>query len=65
MNIPFHLMSLETKVQVIIAYADMALVSAGRFFQPTAPLAIVVVLAALAMNTFQSYTKRSWRRILR
>ena len=43
MNIPFHLMSLETKVQVIIAYADMALVAVWCFLRVAVPLLIVAV----------------------
>ena len=67
MNIPFHSLPLETKVQVIIAYADMALVSVGRFFQAIALLAVIVLLAAIAMIAvpFQYNTRKNRRRILR
>ena len=63
MNVPFHLLPLETKVQVIIAYVDMALVSVGRFIQVAMPLAAVVLLAAMIVFLF--YSKRSRRRVLR
>ena len=43
MNIPFHLMPIETKVQVIIAYADMALVAVWCFLRVAVPLLIVAV----------------------
>ena len=63
MNVPFHLLPLETKVQVIIAYADMALVAVGRFLQVPVPLAAVVLLAAMIVFLF--YSKRSRRRVFR
>ena len=43
MNVPFQLLSLETKVQVIIAYADMALVAVWCFLRVAVPLLIVAV----------------------
>ena len=67
MNVPFQSLPLETKVQVIVAYADMALVSVGRFFQAIAPLAAVVLLVAIAMIAAPSLrnTRKNRRRVLR
>ena len=43
MNIPFHLMPLETKVQVVILYIDMTLIAVWRCLRVAVPLLIVAV----------------------
>ena len=56
MNVPFQLLSLGTKVQVIIAYADMALVAVWRFLCVAVPLLIIAaaILAILSRRRQKS-----------
>ena len=67
MNVAFLSLPFETQMQVVIAYADMALVSVGRFLQAIAPLGVVVLLVAIAMIAAPSLrnTRKNRRRILR
>ena len=41
MNVPFQSLPLETQIQVIIVYIDMALVAVGRFLSIAVPLIIM------------------------
>ncbi len=44
MNVPFQSLSLETQIQVIIVYIDMALVAAWRFLCVAVPLLVIAVV---------------------
>lgn len=44
MNVPFQSLPLETQIQVIIVYIDMALVAAWRFLCVAIPLLIIAVV---------------------
>ena len=44
MNVPFQSLPLETQIQVIIVYIDMALVAAWRFLCVAVPLLIIAVV---------------------
>ena len=57
MNVPFQSLSPETQMQAVITYADMALVSIGRFLQVAVPLALIAMIAFL----FPSLRKRRRR----
>ena len=52
MNVSFQ--SLSPEIQVVIAYANMALVIVGRFLQVAVPLALIAVIVFL----FPSQNKR-------
>ena len=43
MNVPFQLLPLETQMQAVILYIDMALVAVWRFLRVAVPLLIVAV----------------------
>ena len=47
MNIPFQSLPFETQMKVVIAYADMVLVSIGRFLQVAVPLVLIAMLVFL------------------
>ena len=48
MNVPFQSLALETQIQVIIVYIDMALETAWRFMRVAVPLlAIAMVIFAM------------------
>ena len=44
MNVPFQSLPLETQIQVVIVYIDMALVAAWRFLCEAVPLLIIAVV---------------------
>ena len=44
MNVSFHALPLETQVQIIVVYIDMALVAIGRFLRVAVPFFAVVML---------------------
>jgi hypothetical protein len=44
MNVPFQSLPLETQIQVIIVYIDMALVAAWRFLCVAVPLLIIAMV---------------------
>lgn len=57
MNVPFQSLPLETQVQVVIAYADLALVAIGRFLSVAIPL----IMMAIVVFMFPSRNKRRGR----
>ena len=44
MNVPFHTLSLDAQIQVVIVYIDMALEAAWRFLRVAVPLLIIAVV---------------------
>ena len=48
MNVPFHFLPLETQIQVIVVYIDMAIDTIWSFIRVAVPL-LVIALAIFAM----------------
>jgi len=44
MNVPFHTLSLDAQIQVVIVYIDMALEAAWRFLRVAVPLLVIAVV---------------------
>ena len=44
MNVPFQSLPLETQIQVVIVYIDMALEAAWRFLRVAVPLLVIAVV---------------------
>lgn len=44
MNVPFQSLPLETQIQVIIVYIDMALEAAWHFLRVAVPLLVIAVV---------------------
>ena len=44
MNVPFQSLSLETQIQVVIVYIDMALAAVGQFLSIAVPLIVMSII---------------------
>jgi len=44
MNVPFHTLSLDAQIQVVIVYIDMAIEAAWRVLRVAVPLLVIAVV---------------------